>query len=413
MAADAGAEPVPGKASPWRVLALLCLAVVLSMTAWFSATAVTPELVGAWGLSPSMAAWMTNAVQIGFVAGALASSLVNLPDIVRLNRLMAVCALLAALFNAVLLLEPGAAFAVACRFATGVALAGVYPPAMKLTATWFQKRRGLALGAVIAALTAGSSLPHLIRALTQALDWQAVVAAASIAALVASLLFAAFAREGPYPFSKAVFHPGQIGAVLRDRNLLLVNIGYFGHMWELYAMWAWLLAFLRQALANGSGPTGAAASLLTFAAIAAGVLGCLAGGLLSDRFGRTATTAGMMIASGTCALLIGFAFDGPLWLLAAVVLVWGVSIIGDSAQFSAAVTEIADRRFVGTALSLQMAVGFALTVLSIWLMPHLAAWLGGWQWTFLFLLPGPLVGAIAMLALRQSPAARHLADGRR
>ena len=413
MAAEAASSPGYAQKSPWAVLAVLCLAVVLSMTAWFSATAVTPELVRAWNLSPSMAAWMTNAVQIGFVTGALASSLVNLPDVVRLNRLMAVCALLAALFNAALLLEPGAALAVVCRFATGMALAGVYPPAMKLTATWFQSRRGLALGAVIAALTAGSSLPHLIRALTQALDWQAVVATASIAAVAASLLFFVFAREGPYPFSKAVFHPGQIGAVLRDRNLLLVNIGYFGHMWELYAMWAWLLAYLRQALANGSGATVAGASLLTFAAIAAGVIGCLAGGLLSDRFGRTATTAGMMIVSGSSALLIGFAFDGPPWLLAVIVLVWGASIIGDSAQFSAAVTEIADRRYVGTALSLQMAVGFALTVLSIWLMPQLADWLGGWQWTFLFLVPGPLVGAIAMLALRQSPAAHHLADGRR
>lgn len=398
---------------PWQVLALLCLGVVLSMTTWFSATAVTPELVHAWSLSPAQAGWLTNGVQIGFVSGALLSSLVNLPDIVRLNRLMAASAVMAGLANAALLFEPGASVAIACRILTGMALAGVYPPAMKLTATWFLKGRGLALGAVIAALTAGSSLPHLIRALTQSLDWQAVVIASSTATLGGALVFLIFTREGPYPFSKAVFDPRQIGRVLRDRNLLLVNLGYFGHMWELYAMWAWLLVYLQAALATGTVSMGWAASALAFAAIAAGALGCILGGLLSDRFGRTATTSGMMIVSGTCTLLVGFAFDGPLWLLAPLVILWGITIIGDSAQFSAAVTELADPRFVGTALSLQMAAGFALTILAIWLLPHLATLLGGWQWTFLALAPGPFIGAAAMLRLRSRPAAAVLAGGRR
>ena len=398
--------------NPYATLSLVCLAVVLSMTGWFSATAITPELTQIWALSAAEAAWLTNGVQIGFVTGALLSSLVNLPDIVRLNRLMAASAVLAALANAALLLEPTPTLAVLSRFATGVALAGVYPPAMKLTATWFMKGRGLALGFVIAALTAGSSMPHLMRALTQSLDWRAVVAGASLATLSGALIFLLFVREGPHPFSRAVFRLGQIGVVLRDRSLLLVNLGYFGHMWELYAMWAWLLTYLRAAASAETLSLGSI-SLLTFSAIAAGVFGCVAGGVLSDRFGRTATTAGMMAVSGLCALLVGFAFDGPGWLLAVIVIIWGISIIGDSAQFSAAVTELSDSRYVGTALSLQMAIGFALTVASIWLMPRMADLLGGWPWTFLALVPGPLVGALAMLWLRHRPEATRLAGGRR
>lgn len=397
----------------WSVLAMLCLAVVLSLTTWFSATAITPELKAAWHLSGAIEAWLTNGVQIGFVAGALASSLVNLPDIVRLNRLMALSALLAATANACLLLQPGPVGLVCARILTGVALAGVYPPALKLVSTWFVRGRGLALGAVIGALTLGSSLPHLFRALSGALDWQLVVVAATVATLTGAGIFWFFAGEGPYPFGKAVFDPRQIGAVFRDRPLVLVNIGYLGHMWELYAMWAWLLAYARAALAAQQLGSPALASLLTFCAIAAGVAGCLLGGVLSDRFGRTFTTAGLMLVSGLCALAIGFVFDGPLWLFILVALVWGISIIGDSAQFSAAVTELGDRRFVGTALSVQLGLGFALTVLVIWLVPQVASLLGGWRWAFLLLVPGPFIGAAAMLLLRRLPEAAKMAGGRR
>lgn len=399
------------KASPWPVLAILCVSIVLSMTTWFSATAVTPEIKAAWHLSDSAVAWLTNGVQIGFVTGALLASLVNLPDIVRSNRLMAGAAFIAAGMNAILLLEPGAFGAILCRFATGMALAAVYPPAMKLVSTWFVKKRGLALGAVVGALTLGSSMPHLFRTFTQQIDWQLVIALSSIASFLAGLAFLLFAREGPYPFGRTVFNPKQIGRVLLDRNLLLVNIGYFGHMWELYAMWAWLLVFIRNSIGD-TFPT-YVASLITFIAIAAGLFGCIMGGLLSDRFGRTVTTAGFMLVSGSCAVLIGFAFSGPIWLIVIISVVWGISIIGDSPLFSAAVTELSDRDFVGTALSLQMGLGFALTVFAIWFMPHLANWMESWQWSFIILAPGPFIGAWAMLRLRKHPISLKLAGGKR
>jgi|SRR5580658_1491901 predicted MFS family arabinose efflux permease len=237
-----------GDASRWRVLALLAIAIVLSLTTWFSATAITPELKREWHLSPFVLSWLTVGVQIGFVCGALAASLINLPDIVRLSRLMAVSAALAAAANAFLLLEPRPMVAVAARVATGFALAGVYPPALKLVSTWFNRDRGLALGTVVGALTLGSSMPHLFRSLSAAVDWRFVVKTSTFATLIGALLFLFFAREGPYPFGRALFDPRQAGAVFRDRSLLLANLGYFGHMWELYAMWAWLLVYVNEAL---------------------------------------------------------------------------------------------------------------------------------------------------------------------
>jgi MFS family permease len=400
-------------AGRWRFLALLALAVVLSMTIWFSATAVTGELTTRWGLSSSGAAWLTNGVQLGFVAGALGSSLVNLADLVRLNRLMAAAAGLGAVANLALLLEPGLAGAVAARIVTGVALAGVYPPALKLMATWFRRGRGLALGVLIGALTFGSALPHLVRALGEGIDWRLVLVATSAACLAAAALFAVAIREGPYPFGRATMDPRQIGAVFRNRPLMLANLGYFGHMWELYAVWGWFLAFTAAAVEAGNGALAGRASLMTFGVVAAGLPGCILGGLISDRIGRCRATALMLAGSGACALAIGLVFTGPAWAFLLVALIWGATIVGDSAQFSAAVTELADQRFVGTALGLQLGIGFGLTVLTIWLTPLFAEWIGGWRWAFLLLVPGPVVGIAAMLALRRRPEAAAMAGGLR
>ncbi|WP_335672026.1 MFS transporter [Paracoccus indicus] len=383
-----------------------------AMACWFSTTAIGPDLALHWGLSPTQAAWLTNAVQIGFVLGALVASAVNLPDIMPMTRLITIAALLTALANGAVLLEPGFGGLLLARLATGFALAGVYPPALKLMATWFVKGRGLAMGLLVGALALGSAMPHLLRALGQGLDWRIVVAGASIAALTSAAIFGLTVREGPHGFARASFDPRQTLAVLRDRPVRLANLGYFGHMWELYAMWAWFLSFAIAAMQAGRLPAGSA-SVLTFLVIAAGVFGCALGGWLSDRIGRCLTTAGMMTVSGACTVLIGLAWGGPTWLLVAVAVIWGISIIGDSAQFSAAVTELSDPRLVGTALTMQLAVGFALTVVAIWLMPHVAVLLDGWRWAFLALLPGPAIGTWAMLRLRGLPQATAMSSGRR
>ena len=393
----------------WRVLLMTAFAVILSMTSWFSATAVINDLARDWSLDPATAGWLTNAVQLGFVVGALGSSLLAISDIIPLPRLMAASSLLAAISSAALLVEPGFAGALLARFVTGIALAGVYPPAMKFIATWFRTGRGVAMGAMVGALTLGSAGPHLVRAVGQILSWEMVIGVTAVCCALSSVLFLMFLREGPHGFAKAHVDPRQVAAIIRNRPVMLANFGYFGHMWELYAMWGWILAYA--IAASETGGFSGNASLLAFAVVAMGAPGCLLGGFLSDRIGRCYTTALMMAVSGLCALAIGFLFDGPQWLFLIIALIWGLTVVADSAQFSAAVSELSEPNYVGSSLAFQMGVGFAITIITIWLVPVIAEIAGSWRWTFLILVPGPLLGVISMLALRRLPDAARIANG--
>jgi MFS family permease len=390
------------------MLALICVGVVGCMTTWFSATAITPELIGVWRLSAGQVVWLTNAVQLGFVTGALLSSLVSLPDLVPFRRLMGASALVAAGANLCLLWAPSVGWLLVVRFVTGVALAGIYPPALKLASTWFVRGRGTALGLVIAALTLGSAFPHLIRSLTDRVDWRAVVMASSGCTLVGAAVLVFFVVEGPFPFSRAVFNPRYVAVVLRNRPLLLANLGYFGHMWELYAMWGWFLAYVRAASGH-LGFVGREASLVAFAVIASGTVGAVMGGVLADKTSRAFAAGLMMTLSGACAIAIGFVFGGPPWVFLAVSVVWGITVIGDSAQFSAMATELSDSSYVGTALAMQLGLGFALTLVSIRLTAVLAGHIG-WRWSFLPLAVGPVAGVVAMVALGRMMKARRVAE---
>ena len=376
-----------------RALGLLAVALVLSMSTWFSASAVLPQLREEWGLGDTAAAWLTIAVQLGFVAGALVSSVVNLSDVHSARLVIVAGSFGAAAANLGLLAASGTASAIPLRFLTGFFLAGVYPPALKLMSTWFVRGRGTALGILVGALTVGSAAPHLVNGLG-GLDWRVVVTVTSALTAAGGLLVLGAVREGPFPFPRASFDPRQIGLVFHNRGVRLASLGYFGHMWELYAMWAWFLVFARDDLLSGP----ADAAVLTFAVIGVGGLGCLAGGVAGDRLGRPETTAACMVVSGLCALSIGFL---PHGLALAIAFVWGFAVVADSAQFSTLVTEHADQAYVGTALTLQLAVGFTLTVATIWLVPHLER-AAGWGWAFAFLAAGPALGVAAMLRLRSA-----------
>jgi MFS family permease len=403
-------EPLVDASDRWRVLFATCIGVMLCLTTWFSATAVAPEIVATRGLESGHAGWLTNAVQLGFVTGALGASILNLPDLLPLRRIMCVAGLAAAAVNLLVLYASSFEGLLLVRFLNGVALALIYPPALKLISTWFLHGRGLALGAVIAALTLGSAAPHLLHGALGSVSWRFVVVSTSILTLCGTGLLVLCARDGPFPFAQAPFNPKQLRAAFSNRPLMLAHFGYLGHMWELYAMWAWFLSFARSTLPRFGYQGEAVVSLATFAVIAAGAVGALGGGILADRIGRTATTIAMMTISGSCALLIGFSAGASFYLFAAVSLVWGVSVIGDSAQFSAMATELSDERYVGTALSFQLGTGFALTMISIQLTPLFAA-LVGWRWSFLLLVPGPLLGTAAILLLRRMPAAERIAGG--
>jgi len=401
--------PQEGEAGRWRALALIAITIVLSMTTWFSASAVVPQLTEEWTLSGGAAAWLTIAVQLGFVAGALVSALTNLSDVVSPRHVILGGSVGATAANLVIAFANGPEVAVPARFATGFFLAGVYPPALKLIATWWTKGRGMALGVMVGALTVGSAGPHLVNGVG-GLDWMIVIFATSLLTLMGGLIIELAVADGPHPFPRATFDPRQAGQVFSNRGVRLASLGYFGHMWELYAMWAWFLVFFTDALAARNLEPGSAPAYATFAVIGIGGLGCLAGGVLGDHWGRAKSTALMMAVSGTCALTIGLLFGAPTWVVLAVGLVWGFFVVGDSAQFSALVTELGDQAYVGTALTLQLAVGFTLTVATIWLIPIIESALG-WTWTFAFLAPGPILGIAAMMRLDSLLDAEERAPG--
>ena len=299
-----------------------------------------------------------------------------------------------------------------CRFITGMCMAGIYPVGMKLATTWAQGDMGFLVGTLVGALTLGSAAPHLFNALV-GVDWRATIGAASASALVAAVLVL-FVGIGPNIGKTPPFRPSQAMAVWRNKSLRYANLGYLGHMWELYAMWTWIGVFLFASFQLSMAEDDALlnASLATFGVVGIGVVGCVLGGLWADRAGRTVVTMVAMAVSGTCALLVGFLFGGdPFWLMV-LCLVWGIAIVADSAQFSASIAELSDKDLVGTMLTVQTGTGFLLTLGTIHLVPVLVAWLG-WTYAFAFLAIGPFLGVIAMGRLRTLPEAIKLARGRR
>ena len=388
----------------WRMLALLSIAELLGMSLWFAAAAVAPQLRERWSLDAAGVGWLTAAVQLGFVAGTACAAVLNLADLVPARVLFGCAALLAALANAALVVAPGFGAALASRFLSGLFLAGVYPPAMKMVSTWFREWRGLAIGTLVGALTVGKATPYLVHALEGA-TVAAVTLTASAGAALAGVLVAFFYRDGPHEFPRRAFSWRLAGSVLGHRETRLAIGGYLGHMWELYAMWTWLPAFLAASAAARAARGLPATSqgltdLLSFGAIAAGGLGCLWGGWAARRSGYARVVTRAMAASGACALAVGPLFGASPWLLVPVAWAWGFFVVADSAQFSALVTEVAPPHAVGTALTLQTSIGFLLTMATIQMVPAIAGALG-WQWAFPVLALGPALGIAAIARLRR------------
>lgn len=393
MTHTAAAKPATSR---WQILALLSIAELFGMAAWFAASAVAPQLAELWDLSASESGWLSTAVQLGFVVGTALAALFNLPDILPSRWYFAGSSLLAAGANAALVLAADYPTALVLRALTGICLAGVYPPAMKMISTWFERNRGLAIGTLIGALTVGKATPYLIHAI-QGVAWQTIVLAASVGSLIASLLVALGYYDGPVSFSRRPFSWALAGSVLRVREYRLVLGGYCGHMLELYAYWIWIPAFLAASVAR-QGSSDSAVWLLAFAVIAVGAVGCVWGGAVADRIGHARLVIFTLAVSGMCALLTPLVFGRSMLLLAPVVLVWGMAVIADSAQFSALVTRAVPAHTVGTALTLQTSIGFLITTLSIQTVPAVVEFVG-WRYAFPMLAIGPALGIWAMTRL--------------
>ena len=381
----------------WRMLVLLGVAEALGMSLWFAGNAVAPQLQERWQLTGGQVGWLTTAVQLGFVAGTATIAVLNLADIVAARLLFTVAVLAGALVNAALLFADGFGPALATRFLCGFCLAGVYPPGMKMIATWFRARRGLAVGTIVAGVTVGKAMPYLMQTLPHP-GVNSVIVAGSVTAVLAAIMVWFGYRDGPFPFAPRPFSWALVGTVVRERRWRLATGGYLGHMFELYSYWTWIPAFLAaSAAASGSGSRSFIYGM-AFATIAIGGVGSVWGGWVADRIGRERFVILAMAISGACALLIGFLFGGSWWILAPLALLWGCFVVADSAQFSVLVTESVPPHAVGTALMLQTSLGFLLTTLTIQVVPPVVE-LAGWRWAFPLLAVGPIAGIAAIKRL--------------
>jgi MFS family permease len=401
----------------WPQLAIVAIGVLLAFAPWFSASAVAPLLAAEWQTTRLDLPLLTVAVQLGFAAGALILAASGAADALPGQKLFALGAVVAAVGNlGFAVAADGPTVAIAWRFATGFGLAAVYPIALKMLASWFRRSRGLAIGVVIGALTVGSALPHLLRALgqTAGANWHVTVAAASAVAIVGAVLVAIAARPGPFEPSPSRFSVTVAGRAFREPSVRLANLGYLGHMWELYAMWTWLPLFIAASFAASGATDPGRASLVSFAVVSVGGLGCVLAGALADRLGRTTLTIAAMAGSGTSAIAMGALFGAEPYVVTLVSLGWGLTVVADSAQFSAAVSELAPTGTAGSALSLQLAAGFVLTTITI-------VGIGlldptdreTWRLAFGLLAIGPAVGIVAMWRLRERPEATKMASGHR
>jgi len=383
----------------WRILAVLSIAELLGMSLWFAASAVAPELGHRWSLNASAIGWLTSVVQLGFVVGTAMSAVLNLADLFPSRWYFATSALAAAAANASLAFTDGYSSALALRFATGFFLAGVYPPAMKMAATWFRARRGLAIGTVVGALVIGKSTPYFVHAFPDASP-STVILIASAGAICSALLIGSMYHDGPYVFAARPFSLKLVGAVASNREWRLATGGYLGHMFELYSFWTWIPAFAAasMAAAEPAASSSAAVSTIAFFAIAVGGLGCVWGGVAADKRGREWLVTVAMVASGSCALLAPLIFGRSTLLLVILAAIWGFFVVADSAQFSALATELVPPHAVGTALTIQTSIGFLLTMVSIQLVPVLVG-ATGWRWAFPMLALGPAVGVMSIRRL--------------
>jgi predicted MFS family arabinose efflux permease len=383
---------------PNRILPVIIFSQFAGTSLWFAGNAVLADLQRRWGLPDETLGNITAAVQFGFIAGTLTFAFFAISDRYSPRRIFFICSIFGALSNAAIYLLSGELWLLlALRFATGFFLAGIYPVGMKIASGWYQRDLGKALGFLVGALVLGTAFPHLIRGLGQTLPWEGVMLAVSVVALLGGVSMFALVPDGPHLRKGASFDPRSLAVIFRSSQFRSSSFGYFGHMWELYAFWAFVPVLIA-AYAARTAVADVNISLYSFAVIAAGALGCIAGGLVSLRLGSSRVAFAQLLCSGICCLVSPLMFYAPAPVFIAYLLFWGIVVVGDSPQFSALNAQYAPSALVGSALTIVNSIGFGITIFSIQLLNY-AVGLVGAQYLFLLLIPGPLFGLFALMPL--------------